>query len=327
MRIFNGIQEVHFHHSVITIGNFDGLHKGHQELIKYVCELARSLDQPSVLITYSPHPLMVLNSKKEISLLLNFKDWVLKLKALGLDILVIENFTSALSQKEPEEYLKESLLKPLSPSVIVVGENFRFGKERKGTTLLLKEWEKKYQYKLEKFPLFKLDQQVVSSTRVRDYLKVGNLEKISYLLGRRYFLRGKIIPGEKRGRILGYPTLNIEVKDQLIPPYGVYVSSASIEVDQGKKKGTLRSLRSVTNIGYNPTFNGKKEEKKVKIETHIFDDRVKNLGLLHFNDEIYGLDLILSFYQFLRSEKKFETQERLRKQIKVDIQEAKNFKW
>lgn len=301
----------HLSGSILTLGNFDGLHKGHQKLIQFLCQLSLERKKPSVLVTFFPHPSMVLNPKSEALNLLSFEDFKTELGSLGLQFLMIENFTRSLSQKEHHEYLKDHLVACFHPKVIVVGENFCFGRNKEGNTAFLKKWEKKYEYELKEFPLLKLKGDVVSSSKIRNCLKSGDVEEAQSLLGRPYFIRGPVVKGEGRGKQIDYPTLNVKVESQLIPLFGVYFTFL---VFQGK------TFKSVTNIGKNPTFGG----EETKIETHILypEEQKKNWPV---HSPFYREEILICFQKFLRPEKKFKDIPSLQRQIKSDIDQARNF--
>lgn len=294
--------------SVLTLGNFDGFHKGHQRLVQSFLDISFQIKRPSVLVTFFPHPTTVLRSQSDGLSLLPLKDFEGELKKLGLDILVIENFTESLSQKDPQEYLSHHLVSSFHPEVILVGENFYFGKDKRGHPTLLKKLEKKHQYQLEEFPLYRIKGEVVSSTRIRNYLKSGNIREAQSFLGREYFIRGHVVKGQGRGREIGYPTINLSTTSGLIPLFGVYFTSFFI---QG------RLFKSITNVGKAPTFGG----EEVRIETHILGKEKVDLT---FNFS-FGEEAKVFFHHFVRPEKKFKDISSLQKQIKLDVLQAINF--
>lgn len=307
MQVFQGIQDLKskggaFAASVVTIGNFDGVHLGHRHLLKTVTQEAGFLGVPSVVYTFHPHPVKVLHPERGPQRLFDLKDQQDQMNEAGIHTLIVENFTREFAQVSAREFLEEFLLKPLAPKTLVVGHDFSFGADREGNLHTLEQYCRTHNIKLIVIPPFQFDGAVVSSSRIRALLKQGDIESAERLLGRRYYLRGPVEKGFQRGRTIGVPTANVHPDVEFLPRLGVYVTLTGWG-------GKL--LPSITNIGINPTFTeGKK--KPVKVETHIFD----------FNAEIYGAEVQVHLLHFLRDEKKFSGLEELKDQIQKDFSAA-----
>lgn len=286
--------------SVITLGNFDGLHLGHQILIKKVLSLAGEMHGRSVVFTFTPHPLKVL-APDRCPHLINIREEKIQLfRSMGIDLLVLAPFTLELSKKSPEAFVEEILCRSLCAKAIVVGQNYRFGRDRRGNVKFLKEMGRHLGFEVVVTEPVKIDNEMVSSTKIRQFLKKGEVEHAARLMGRPYQIKGRVIKGDGRGRLLGFPTANIMPVHEIIPICGVYATKAcvhSIEFD------------SITNIGYRPTFC----KENLCVETHIFD----------FNKSIYDHDIAISFIARLRKEIKFESPEQLIEQIQKDMKQAK----
>ena len=286
--------------SVITLGNFDGLHLGHQMLVKTVINLARSIQGRSVVFTFTPHPLKVL-APDRCPPLINIREEKIQLfRSMGIDLLILAPFTVELSKKSPEAFVEEILWRSLHAKVIVVGQNYRFGKDRRGNVRFLKEMGMYLGFDVLVTKPFTIDNEMVSSTKIRQFLKKGEVEHAARLMGRPYQLKGKVVKGDGRGRLLGFPTANILPVHEIIPCCGVYATKARIE---------CIDYDSITNIGYRPTFC----KETLCVETHIFG----------FNRSIYDYEITISFVARLRKEKKFDTPEQLIKQIQKDTKQAK----
>lgn len=283
-----------------AIGNFDGVHLGHREIIKLINDIAIQKSTKSCLLTFEPHPQKVL-AGREVSLIVPANEKLSLLEQAGVDYAVSLRFTKELSQLSAEEFVQDVLIKTLRIKDIVVGPDFMFGKNRSGNADMLKEIGKKYGFETHVINPRKLGDEVISSSMIRQNIVEGNILKLNDLLGYKYFLKGIIVEGEKRGREIGFPTANLDTQWELLPKPGVYATMSWLGGSQYK---------SITNIGFRPTFG----KNKLLIETHLFD----------FSDSVYGEDIRVEFYQRLRDEKKFESVEDLIAQIKLDIEEVKN---
>ena len=283
-----------------AIGNFDGVHLGHKEIISLLNKISAEKSSKSCIITFEPHPQKVL-SKKEVALITPFDEKVRLLEQQGVDVTVCLKFTKELSKLSAEDFVSEVLVKILRIKDIVVGPDFMFGKNRSGNADLLGKLGEIYDYNTEVLQPKVIDDEIISSSLIRRYIVDGNIQRVNKLLGYRYFIRGVVIEGEKRGRKIGFPTTNLNSPWELLPKPGVYATYALV----GDK-----SYQSITNIGYRPTFG----ENKLLIETHIFD----------FSKEVYGQDISVEFVKRLRDEKKFGSVDDLVNQIKLDIEDVKN---
>ncbi len=311
MQVFNGVLELikrlngGYSSSVVTIGNFDGVHRGHQRLVETVVMESRMLNVPSVVYTFHPHPVRILHPERQTFRLFDLLDQQEQFAKAGIDAVVLENFTTDFAKVSAQQFLEDYILQFLNPKTLVVGHDFSFGANRDGDLHFLEKFCSTHNIKLVIIPPFQLDGKVVSSSKIREELKTGELDNVMKLLGRPYYLRGHVEKGFQRGRTIGVPTANIHPDVEFIPRQGVYVT-------QTKFAGVMHP--SITNIGINPTFT---EDKKsaIKIESHIFN----------FDAQIYGAEVEVYLLKFLRDEKKFSGIEELKAQIQKDILEAKEY--
>ncbi len=301
MKIYNNLKIKKIHKSgVVAIGNFDGLHLGHKKVLKEARAKAKKNRLKLGMITFEPIPLMFFNKKiKNHRINNNFQKQSF-LKKHKLDFLVIIKFNKSLSNLSAENFVKRIIFLKLNCRYIFVSKNFRFGKNRTGNINTLKKFEKNYSYKTIITNPYKKKTKLISSTLIRKNISKGNVINANKLLGRNWSVIGKVIKGEKRGRKIGFPTCNIELKDYIIPKLGVY--SVIVKTKYFRKKG-------IANIGYRPTFNG----SKLLLEINIF-------GL---NLNLYKKIIEVSFIKFIRAEKKFKGIKELKQQIKKDIAIAK----
>jgi len=303
MLIYDDIEDlknVNIPGSVVTIGNFDGVHLGHKELIKKVKQRAEELTLPSIIITFDPHPLKVIGGKCP-PVITPTKQKLELLEKEGVDIVVCLKFDKKMAELSGLKFVEIYLINLVKMKEIVIGYDYRFGRNREGNFSLLKELGKQWNFFVWKIDPVYIDGDIVSSTRIRTLVQKGKVKEVKPLLGRFYQVFGKVIEGHKRGgKLLGIPTANLNLVDELVPEIGVYAVFAEF---QG------RFFPSVANIGYNPTFGN----KVLSIEVHI----------LNFNKNIYGKELKVHFIERIRSEKKFSTIEELKEQILKDIETAK----
>lgn len=291
--------------SVVTIGNFDGLHLGHREIISRLLKKARDLKAQSVVVTFYPHPKKILHPEKEHFQIFDQEDQERELQKLGVDLLIVEPFSRDLSQLKPEQYFVDYILKPLSPEVLIVGYDFAFGANRTGTLGVLESLTQKHGIGLEVVQPIKKEGLVISSTEIRKAIGEGRVELAFQMLGRSFYLKGLVEKGDQRGRTLGFPTANLATKAEIFPKVGIYATKTIV---RGK------AYLSVTNVGWNPTFVDIKN-KTLKVESYILD----------FNEDIYGEEIEIHFLKYLRSEEKFSSVEKLVAQMKVDVQNALEF--
>jgi riboflavin kinase/FMN adenylyltransferase len=293
-----------YHNAVITIGNFDGVHIGHQALFHEVIEKADTIDGTSIVMTFEPHPVRVLKQNGHPPLITLYEQKVELIESSGIDVLICIPFTLEFAAISAEEFVKDILLTRIGMKAIVVGEDYTFGKNRKGDIKLLQTYAKNYGFEvivadwilaLNKSP------DRISSTRTRELVIEGRVAEAQKLLGRYYQIRGVVTTGRNRGgRLLGFPTANIILHDELCPKTGVY--AVTVEFGSITHKG-------VANIGYSPTF-----------DDHVFSVEVH---LLDFNENIYDRKIRVNFIQRIRDEKKFSNISELSDQIKKDIVKAR----
>lgn len=289
-----------FTNSVVTLGNFDGLHLGHQELVRMVIRRAREISGRSVVVTFRPHPLKVLAPEKCPPLISIYEEKIQLFEKLGIDVLVKIPFSLRFAEMTPRQFVKEVLCDTLGAKDIFVGYNYRFGKGREGTTQTLKLMGKEFGFTVHEVDQISLNGEVISSTKIRQLLSDGEVEHAARLLGRPYAITGIVIKGDSRGKTLGFPTANIASKHSIIPADGVYAVKLLVRD---------RCLDGIVNIGVRPTF----DTHSRAIEAHVFN----------FNEDLYGEEITLFFIRRIREEKKFASAEDLADQITRDISSAK----
>jgi riboflavin kinase/FMN adenylyltransferase len=292
-----------FVNAVITIGNFDGVHNGHRALLHNTIEKARAISGTSVAITFEPHPIRVLENGSPPPLITIFEQKVELIEKTGIDVLLAIPFTVSFAAMDAREFIEELLVKNLGMKAIVVGNDYAFGKNREGNIDLLKAYAEKMDFEII-VPDWVNDpdsEERISSTLIREMIRKGDVKKARHFLGRHYQIRGNVVSGRNRGgKLLGFPTANITLKDELCPETGVY--AVTIECSHGVFKG-------VANIGYSPTF----DDHLFTVEVHILD----------FNQDIYGQDIRVNMIEKLRNEKKFNGISELSEQIRKDIEKAR----
>ncbi|MDQ3190393.1 MAG: bifunctional riboflavin kinase/FAD synthetase [Bacteroidota bacterium] len=293
---------------VVTTGTFDGVHIGHQTIIKRLKELAKKEDGETVLITFFPHPRMVLYPLDDSIKLINTQEEKVELlKKYGIDHLIIIPFTKEFSRLSSIEFVRNILVNKIGTKKLVIGYNHHFGRNREGSFEHLKEFGPVYGFEVEEIPAQDIDDVNVSSTKIRTALLEGDIKNANSYLGHPYELRGEIVPGNKIGRQIGFPTANIRIPEQykLIPSNGVYV--VDVILNSNRHRGML-------NIGTNPTLNNNNKEQT--IEVHIFD----------FTDDIYGQKIIIEFKDRIRDEVKFDNLDQLKFQLEDDKKTALKLK-
>lgn len=306
MELIEGIENISkpFKNAVVSIGNFDGVHKGHRVLFKETIEKAAEIDGTSVLITFEPHPIRVLKKGNNPPLITRYKQKIGLIKDTGIDVLICVKFDPQFASLSASEFVEDFLYKRIGMRAIVVGKDYAFGKNRQGNIDSLEVFAQKLGFEVivkdwVYFPENETER--VSSTRIRNLVTDGRLDHVKAMMGRHYQLKGKVSKGRDRGgKLLGFPTANINILDELCPMTGVYAVTVEHE-------GTV--YKGVANIGYSPTF----DDHKFTIEIHILD----------FNKDIYNQNIKVNFIKRLRSEKKFDNIDALSEQIKKDITEAK----
>nr|WP_068892945.1 bifunctional riboflavin kinase/FAD synthetase [Pedobacter panaciterrae] len=299
MKIYNHFSEFKkLNNAVATIGTFDGVHYGHQKIIKRLCELAKATGGESVILTFFPHPRLIIDPENQDLKMINTINEKAKiLDSLGVDHLIITPFTRDFSNLTPAEYIKNILVDTIGIKNLIVGYDHRFGKDRKGGLQDLEAFSKNFNYKIEQIPEQDINDVAVSSTKIRTALLDGDVALAAEYLGYNFSLYGKVIKGDKIGRTIGFPTANIFVEEtyKLIPSDGIY--AVTVEMNGEVFKG-------MAYIGQRPTINGMTRN----IEVNIFD----------FNQEIYGQDIKMNFLEFLRHDVKFTGLETLKEQLQKD---------
>ena len=288
--------------SAAVIGNFDGVHRGHLEVLKNAKEFSSKSNLPLSVLTFDPHPREFFSKEKTNFLLQTVLDKAEALSKNNIDYLINLKFDDLLSELSPEQFVEKVLSESLSLKHIFVGKDFKFGKDRAGDINSLKSFGLKYRIGLSSIKLKNQDGTSISSTKIRNKLKKGKIKEANELLGRPYMISGLVIEGDKRGRQIGFPTANISLGNLIRPAFGVY--AVLIEGIENKV------LRGIANIGRRPTVN----DRGVLLEVNIFD----------FNEDIYGKKIFISLIDFIRDEKKFDGIENLKKQIVMDVKLSKS---
>jgi riboflavin kinase/FMN adenylyltransferase len=288
--------------AALSVGNFDGLHLGHQKILKMVAERARASGQRSGVITFDPHPLRLLRPQQAPLMIQTISQRLAGMEQLGLDAALVLRFDRALSEVSPEEFMERVLVKGLHAGTILVGANFCFGHRGAGDVHLLGEYGKLHGFQVEVVPPVELSGRVVSSTSVRNAISTGSVADAIPLLGRPFSLTGEIRPGEGRGRTILFPTLNLVPEQELLPKLGVYATESVV----GGK-----TCFSVTNVGTRPTFDG----HGVTVESHLFE----------FSERLTSGPMEVRFHTRLRDELKFSGADALREQIARDIAAAEKY--
>ncbi len=303
MKVYTNIEDFkNVKNPVVTIGTFDGVHLGHQKIISCLQEVAKEHSGETVLLTFYPHPRMVLFSDdNELKLLSTQQEKIEQLEKCGVEHLIIYPFTKEFSRLTSVEFVRNILVNQLKTKRLVIGYNHHFGRNREGSFENLKEYGALYGFEVEEIPAKDIDNIEISSTKVRKALLTGDVKTATTYLGHSYTLSGKVVDGRKLGKTIGYPTANIFVDDKykLIPADGVYVVNI-------KHKGVMHG--GMLNIGNNPTVNGKFKT----VEVNIFD----------FDKDIYGDEATIYFLERLRDEVKFNNVEELKKQLAKDKKNA-----
>ncbi len=291
---------------VLTIGNFDGLHVGHQKILDTVIDRARQLDGESVLYTFDPHPRKVLQGDAGPKLLTTTEQKLEILEAIGLDWVVLQPFDREFARTPPERFIDEQIDRGIGPVEVYVGYDFHFGRDREGSMRLLTEQGPHRGFSVTIIPEVTVGDRDVNSTRIRGLIADGSVEEAAELLGRPYCVRGPVVEGMKRGRGMGFPTANLEPHNEILPGAGVY--AGHVRGIDGPIAG--RRLGAVTNVGFRPTFD---DGRDLVAEAHVID----------FSGDLYGGVVELSFETMLRPEQKFDSVDALRARIRQDVEDAR----
>ena len=288
----------------VTIGTFDGVHFGHQKIIEKLVLEAKKEGKKSVVLTFFPHPRMVLQKEASIELINTIEERAKLLEKTGLDYLIIHPFSKEFSRTTALEFVRDFLVNQLNISKLIIGYDHHFGKNREGNIKQLTEYSQLYDFIVEEIPAQDIDDVSVSSTKIRRALHAGNLKTANNYLGYNFMINGVVVNGKQLGGKIGYPTANIDVKEsyKLIPKTGVYVVKSEIDNE---------TIYGMMNIGNRPTLDGKHQT----IEVHFFD----------FNKDLYHQSLTVELIYFLRDEHKFDSIDSLIHQLKIDENTARNY--
>ena len=290
--------------TIVTIGTFDGVHVGHQKILSRLIETAKAQNKKSVLLTFFPHPRMVLQKDVKLELINTIDEKAERLEKIGLDYLVIHPFSKDFSRLTALDFVRDILVNSLKTSKLIIGYDHHFGKNREGNIQQLSEYSLMYDYEVEEIPAQDIDEVSVSSTKVRKALHEGDLKTANNYLGYSFSVQGKVVNGKKLGGKIGYPTANIDVKEgyKLIPKTGVYVVSSEIK---------NQVFYGMMNIGYRPTVKGVNQT----IEVHFFD----------YQGDLYDQHLSVKLHHYLREEQKFESVDKLILQLHIDKENSLSF--
>ncbi len=290
--------------TIVTIGTFDGVHLGHQKILEQIITAAKSSDSESLVLTFFPHPRMVLQEGSEMKQLNTLNEKISLLENLGIDNLVVHPFDKDFSRMTAEEFVKEVLVDTFHLKKIIIGYDHRFGRNRTADINDLKTFGETYGFEVEQITAKQINEVSISSTKIRTALAEGNIERANEYLGYPYSLTGLVTKGQQLGRTIGYPTANITLEEdyKLIPQNGVYVAQCILNG---------LTVFGMMNIGHRPTINGTNQT----IEIHFFD----------FNEEIYGQKITVSLLKRLRNEEKFPSLDSLKEQLNTDKTNAKSF--
>jgi riboflavin kinase / FMN adenylyltransferase len=328
MKVFNSIDEFAASgndRNIVTTGTFDGVHLGHRTILERVCNIAKTKNTESVLLTFHPHPRQVLfpapnpqlGAKGAMFFLTTLEERKELLEKLGIQNLIIHPFTKELSQVSAEDYVKDILVSKLKTETLVIGYDHHFGKDRKGSIKELKEWGPLYNFNIEEIAPLKENDVAISSSKIRKALQGDDLQTANNYLGYHFFIHAKVIHGMKIGSTeLGYPTANLEIdfENKIVPADGIYAVYVNVEGRREKEQGISKTLplipysltlhKGMMSIGMNPTI----ENKGRSMEVHIFD----------FNEDIYGKTIKVSFFKKIRNEEKFNNLAELKARLDKD---------
>ena len=305
MKVFNHLDQISepFNNAVITIGNFDGVHIGHQALFHEAIEKAEAIGGTSVAMTFEPHPLRVMKPNNHPPLITLYEQKSELIERTGIDVLICVPFTREFAAQSAEQFVRDLLVRKIGMKAMVVGQDYSFGKNREGDLDLLKSYAPKYDFEVIVAGWIKSARALaerISSTKIRELVTDGRMLQAEKMLGRNYQIRGEVVAGRDRGgKVLGIPTANITLHDELCPKTGIYAVTVECEGSQH---------RGVANIGYSPTF----DDHVFTVEVHILD----------FNADLYGKKIRVNFIKRIRDEKKFSNISELIAQIKLDIAAA-----
>ena len=300
MKIYNNVSDfVKVPNAIVTIGTFDGVHLGHQAILKDMVKTAKDIGGETVVITFYPHPRQVLNiNAANLRFITTQEEKLQLLEKSGIDNVIVVNFTKEFSRVSSEDFIRDYIIEHINPVKLVIGYDHHFGNNRMGDFNLLSEMQNKYNFQVQRIEAHDVENIAVSSTKIRHSLQQGDIERANALLGYQFSYIGKVVSGNKIGREIGYRTANIEVEREfrLIETSGVYATYVDYE---GKE------YKSMTYIGKKPTVNNDEVEN---IEVHLFD----------FDGDLYDKEIKVRFVKRVRGEQKFESLDALKKQIQID---------
>ncbi len=302
MKIFNDLSTyISNKNSFVTIGTFDGVHVGHQKVIKNLVESAASKNATSVLLTFFPHPRMVLQKNETIKLINTIDERIKLLEKIGLEILIIQQFTKEFSNQSALDFVKTILVDTLKISKLIIGYDHQLGKNRDGNFKQLEAYGETLNFKVQEISQKEINNSTVSSTKIRKAIESGNIEKANNYLGYHFMLTGEVVKGKNLGKKIGFPTANLYIKEsyKLLPKTGAYVVKAEIE---------NKTVFGMMNIGFRPTVNGINQT----IEIHFFN----------FNKDLYGEIIQVDVLSYLRDEQKFKSVELLKNQLQKDKEKS-----
>ena len=303
VKIYNNFNIKSNHkNSIILIGNFDGLHLGHQKLFNLAQNFKKKYSLKIGVMTFEPMPKMFFNKNLNNFRISNQKQKINLLKKFDVDFVIVKKFDKKFSKTKSINFIKDILSNRLGAKFVFVSNNFRFGNKREGNVKQLIQYETLYNYKIIKPKPLSKNKKIISSTLIRKYLENGKLDKANKFLNREWSIEGKVIKGRQLGKKIGFPTANIDIKSYIVAKPGVY----AVKV---KKENTTKFVKGIANLGYRPTFN----QKKILLEVHLFN----------FSENLYNKYLTVNFLKFIRKEKKFKNIGQLKKQIKIDLQKAR----
>ncbi|MEN9875440.1 MAG: hypothetical protein RLZZ529_437 [Bacteroidota bacterium] len=305
MNIFHSINEFHSDKkTIVTIGTFDGVHLGHAAILKKLTQNTQNETFESTVLTFFPHPRMVLQGKSDLKLLNTINEKIELLEKIGIDNLIIHPFDEKFAELNAEAFVSTILVDHLRVQKIIIGYDHRFGKNRTANIDDLISFGAQYGFEVEQISAQEIDEISISSTKIRTALEEGDIQLANEYLGYSYFLSGTVVKGKQLGRTIGFPTANISLEEdyKLVPQNGVYVVQAEID---------CKTIYGMMNIGFNPTVQGKQKT----IEVHLFD----------FDTDIYNRKIQVAILQRIRSEKKFESIELLTKQLEEDRNFSRNY--
>lgn len=302
MKIVRGLQNFPSlsQKTVLAIGNFDGVHRGHQKILRLLIQKARRSNLPSLVLTFFPHPAQVLN-KRDLKMIQTLPQRIKEIHKFNPQFLLIINFDKDFSHLSSHDFIRTIIVHKLHAQEIIVGQNFHFGKNREGNIDLLRSLSSQYHMTVHPVSSVRKNGMIISSSIIRELLTEGKVEKANRLLGRSYEINGKVFKGKARGKKLGFPTANIQTDNEILPP-GVYLSKVEIDSDE---------LPALTNVGVCPTFS----QNELNIESYI----------LNFDTSLYGKRINIRFLKKMRDEIKFDSPDDLSSQLKRDIETAKSF--